>query len=361
MRRLALVAVAALALAACSGDDGGSSATDASTTAPPTADPTTTTSAAAAPEDVAAAPSTGCEGTGQLAAGDQDRTVTSGGQERTYVVHIPPAAADGEPLPVVVDYHGYSEGGEIHAVHSALAPFGDEQGFITVTPDSGYEVPRWDVGLDSDDVAMFGDMLDQVEAESCVDTNRVFVAGLSNGAFMTSSLACAHGDRIAAASPVAGITDPEGCAFDRPVPVIAFHGTEDTFVAFDGGLGSSVADLPQPDGSGTLGEAPEGESGAEDAGSDLGPSIPDVAAAWAERNGCEGEAAEESVADDVTLQAFPCPAGAETELYVVEGGGHTWPGSDFDLSITSIVGVVTMSIDANELMWAFFQAHPLPA
>ena len=66
------------------------------------------------------------------------------------------------------------------------------------------------------------------------------------------------------------------------------------------------------------------------------------------------------MAEDVSRQAFDCPAGAETELYVVHGGGHTWPGSDFDDSITSIVGHVTHAIDANELMWAFFQEHPLP-
>ena len=265
-----------------------------------------------------------------------------------------PPAHDGEtPVPVVVDYHGYAEGGEIHAAHSALGPYGDEQGFVTITPDSGYEVARWDVGLGSEDLVMFGDMLDQVEAQLCVDTNRIFVTGLSNGAFMTSSVACEYSDRVAAASPVAGITDQEGCELQRPVPVITFHGTEDTFIAFDGGLGASVAELPSPDGEGTLGDQPQADDETEP------PSIPDVATAWAERNGCESEPTEERVAEDVLLQEFPCPAGAETQLYVVEGGGHTWPGSEFDDPITDIVGYVTHNIDANELMWEFFQQHPL--
>ena len=70
----------------------------------------------------------------------------------------------------------------------------------------------------------------------------------------------------------------------------------------------------------------------------------------------------EPVADDVELQAgVDCPAGAEVQLYVVEGGGHTWPGSEFDTRIEPIVGAVTMSISANELMWEFFEEHPLPA
>ena len=46
-------------------------------------------------------------------------------------------------------------------------------------------------------------------------------------------------------------------------------------------------------------------------------------------------------------------------LYKVEGGGHSWPGSEFSVSIASIVGETTDEIDANELMWEFFMEHPL--
>ena len=362
MRRLALLLVAALALAACGGDDGDTATDDTAsgeTTAADTApdDGATTTTGAPAPEEVAAAPSAGCGTAAVVPAGETDETVTSSGRDRAYHQHVP-SAHDGEtPVPVVVDYHGYSEGGPIHVLHTQLGAYGEQEGFVTISPDSGYEVPSWNVGLDSEDVAMFGDVVDQVEQDLCVDTNRIFVTGLSNGAFMTSALACAYSDRIAAAAPVAGIRDIDGCAFGRPVPVITFHGTEDTFIDFEGGLGSSVADLPSPDGEGTLGEMPDAEEAEAEA--ERGPTIPEVTAAWAERNGCEAEATEESVAADVTLQTFPCPAGAETELYVVEGGGHTWPGSEFDESIVNIVGPVTQNIDANQLMWEFFQDHPL--
>ena len=118
-------------------------------------------------------------------------------------------------------------------------------------------------------------------------------------------------------------------------------------------MGSSVADLPSPDGSGTLGDGPKAGDFAD------GPSIPEVMAAWADRNGCGPEPTEEVVADDVRLVAHPCPSGAEAELYVVDGGGHTWPGSEFSAGIEDIVGPTTFSIVANEVMWSFFQAHPL--
>lgn len=359
MRRLSLPLMALLLLAAC-GDDGGGGGETAAT-APVPAESTTTT-APVDPADVPAAPSAGC-GSTSVAAGETEETVASGGDDRAYAQHVPPAHDGTTPVPLVVDYHGYTEGGPVHALHSALGPYGDEQGFVTLTPDSGYEVPTWELTAGSRDLVMFGDLLDQVEADLCIDTNRIYVTGLSYGGYMTSALACEYSERIAAAAPVAGTADPDGCELERPVPVVAFHGTDDTYIAFEGGYGSSVAGLPQPDGSGTLGDAvdPEAAEEAEWAeGADL-VSIPEAAAAWAVRNGCEAEPTEETVADDVDQLVFTCPPGAETALYVVDGGGHTWPGSDFDDSIVDIVGYVTHSISANEVMWAFFQDHPLPA
>ncbi|HEY5888301.1 MAG TPA: PHB depolymerase family esterase [Acidimicrobiales bacterium] len=353
MRRLAPLAVALLLLAAC-GDDGGGGDETAATD--PAAESTTTT-APVDPADVPADPSAGC-GSSAVTAGDTQEAVTSGGDPRSYAQHVPPAHDGTTPVPLVVDFHGYSQTGPIQEVFSALGPYGDEQGFVTVTPDSGYVVPHWEFAAGSRDLAMFGDLLDQVEADLCIDTNRIYVTGLSYGAYMTSFLACAYSDRIAAAAPVAGTADPEGCEFERPVPVVAFHGTDDTYIAFEGGYGSSVAGLPQPDGSGTLGDAVDPEAADEADQADL-VSIPEAAAAWAVRNGCEAEPIEETVADDVNELVFSCPPGAEAELYVVEGGGHTWPGSAFGDNIVDIVGYNTHSISANEIMWAFFQAHPL--
>ena len=67
------------------------------------------------------------------------------------------------------------------------------------------------------------------------------------------------------------------------------------------------------------------------------------------------------LSDDVTVLSFACPAGAEAELYRVEGGGHSWPGSELLANAENIVGHTTMSISANEVMWEFFEQHPLVA
>jgi polyhydroxybutyrate depolymerase len=274
--------------------------------------------------------------------------------ERTgrYLEVLPSSYSSAAPMPLVMDLHGYQEGLEIHRMMSNMTSTGEAHGFVVVIPEVTNTVPRWDASIGSPDTLFLAAVLDQVEANHCIDLNRVYVTGLSNGAFMTSVLACQLSDRVAAVAPVAGIRDPEGCAFQRPVPIITFHGTADTYVAYDGGLGSSVANLPTDDG-GTIGTAVVANTG---------PTIEEIAAAWAGRNGCAASPpAVTAVAPDVDELAFDCPPATETELYRVNGGGHTWPGSAFSQQIESIVGYTTVSIDANELMWAFFQAHPLPA
>lgn len=352
--RLAPLLAATLLAAACAGGD----AATAPTTTKTTAAPATTTTAPPDPRGVAPVASAGCsaEAAASVQPGQEKITVTSGGTERWYLRRVPPAHDGVEPVPLVVDLHGYSEGAEIHVLLSALPSFGDEQGFITLTPQGQGAVARWDPSPTSTDMVFLADMLDQAEAALCVDEARVFVTGLSNGAMMTSAVACALADRVAAVAPVAGITDIAGCAPARPVPLIAFHGTADPFLSYEGGFGPAAVNLPAPDGSGqTLGDLGLGPGGGG------GPSVEDVVAGWATRNGCDGEPEQEAVAADVTELVYPCPAGAEVELYRVEGGGHSWPGSEVSKQAESLLGPTTFSISANELMWKFFLDHPLPA
>jgi len=259
-----------------------------------------------------------------------------------------------------MDLHGYSEGADVHKQMSGLGAFGDAHGFVTVIPQGQGPVARWDTTLGSTDLKFLGQVLDATEHQLCIDTNRVYVTGLSNGAFMTSAMACQYSDRIAAVAPVAGVRNIAGCKPTRSVPIVAFHGTADGFVSYDGGLGQKALDLPAPDGSGkklrdTLTQAQI------DAQRNPKDSIPSIMAAWAKRNGCKAGDTETPVTADVTRLAWSCPADGATELYRVTGGGHAWPGSSFSTAVESVVGHTTMSIDADEIMWKFFVAHPLRA
>jgi len=48
--------------------------------------------------------------------------------------------------------------------------------------------------------------------------------------------------------------------------------------------------------------------------------------------------------------------GAEVVLYEIEGGGHTWPGQG---PRVRFIGKSTHDISANDLMWEFFEKHPM--
>lgn len=349
MRRLvALLAAGALVLSACSGDD------ETDTTASPE---TTTTTAIefveVDPASVSADPSAGCGGAATTPPGETEHDITSGEIEGTYAQYVPTAHDGDTPVPLVLDLHGLVEGGPIHAAHTQLGPFGDQEGFVTITPDAHREPAQWAL-QDEGDVTFLSDVLDQVESDLCIDRNRVFSTGLSMGGLMTTVLGCALSDRIAAAAPVAGVGAPPTCARERPVPAVIFYGTEDPVLAYDGGLGAGAAGLPAPGDPGeTLGELDADDM---EAAMTFLPGAEASAEVWAAGNGCpDAEPTVEAVTDDVERLDYGCAV----ELYRVVGGGHTWPGSPFDVAIEDIVGPVTMSISANETMWAFFEEHPL--
>jgi polyhydroxybutyrate depolymerase len=347
----AAVALMLVSAAACSsGGTSGSSPTTSSSSQVPTS---TTIDTATA---VAAKPSAGC-GAAVMKPGQTRVDTTSNGTPRWYIRNVPPAYSGSTPLPVIVDMHGYAEGATVQTTMSALGPFGDTHRFITITPEgSGTTVPMWNTDLKGADIAFIGNLLSEIDRTLCVDDRRVYVAGFSNGAFMTSAVACAYSNRVAAVAPVAGIQDIKGCAPTRPVPVVTFHGTDDPYVSYTGGLGSKALDLPAADGS----HKTLGQEGAAKAALNKGPSIPDITAGWAKRNRCSTQLPTQTkIARDVTLLTWACPTDASVELYRITGGGHAWPDSTFSQAIASYVGKTTFSISANQIMWKFFLAHPL--
>jgi len=81
-------------------------------------------------------------------------------------------------------------------------------------------------------------LLDEIEANYAVDTNRVYLTGLSMGGYGTWSLGLAHPERFAAIAPICGggefigilLTDPAKAAALRSLGIWAFHGGKDPVV-----------------------------------------------------------------------------------------------------------------------------------
>jgi polyhydroxybutyrate depolymerase len=267
-------------------------------------------------------PSDGCTAATPRTPGIQTMNITSGGVARSYLRRIPAGYDATNPTPVIFAIHGWQEGAQVHTAMSEWAPRADANGFVVIYPQGLGSPVGWNTTLGAADLAYIGHVLDRVEDDLCLDRRRVFAAGLSMGAFMSSSIACQFADRFAAVALIAGMRDPSGCAPSRAVPAVTFHGTADTWVPY-------------------------------------GPT-PAIVAAWAARNGCSPTPNEVAVAADVNLVRYLCPLGAEVGLYRIEGGGHAWPGSEFSRSIEAFVGFTTFSIHASDIAWSFFSSHPMP-
>jgi polyhydroxybutyrate depolymerase len=306
---------------------------------------------------VPALASAGCSSGASVVPGPTSYGFSAAGETGSYIVEAPADAVAGHPLPLIVDLHGYGETAGLQVTFSGLGTYGSTHGFITVSPQVNYAVPHWDQAPGSADQKFVGDLLTHLQNTLCVDRHRIFVAGYSNGAFMTSALACTFAGEIAAVATVSGIQAAAGCHPARPVPVIAFHGTADPFVPYLGGVGPEALKLPAPNGVGSIGSqlnSPELKGI-----SPLTLPIPTEEARWAARNGCAKSPQLSTAAPGITLIAYRCPHNATVELYRENGDGHIWAGSKAMVAIASIVGKTTFAISADQLMWSFFESHPL--
>lgn len=338
---------------ACGGSSEGSDATDAPTSAPTvdgsasTTTPPTTRSAEGPPR-----PSPGCEADGATAETVKEEIdLTAGGEDRTYLLTAPGGE---EPQPLILDFHGLAEGAQVHSLMSALGELGLEEGFTTVFPQGLGSPARWRVGgLDASTELPYVDaLLADVGERRCVDLSRVYATGLSNGAMMTSLLACTRSEVIAAFAPVAGLSWFDGCEPERATPILTFHGTEDSILKFNGGVGDlSIVTGGEPDPEAS--EVPEADLDGE--------GYPETARQWAEALGCDPESTDTEVTPEIIERDWVCPDGVELQFVIVVGGGHTWPGSDFSANLERIMGPTTFDVSANEAMWEMFQRHQLPA
>ncbi|MSQ93378.1 MAG: polyhydroxybutyrate depolymerase [Gemmataceae bacterium] len=279
-----------------------------------------------------------------LGPGDHKRPLTVDELKRPYWVHVPPKYDPKQPSAVVLVLHGALMDGKLMEGFSGLSRTADEHNFIAVYP-SG-TMATWNAGLfpgeknnKTDDVKYLGKVLDDVESAFKVDKKRIYITGLSNGAMMSYRLASEMSERIAAIAPVAGTLALDKYAPKRPVPVIHFHGTKDLLVPFNG-----------PDRK-------------KDAFALMKfKSVNDTIQACVKANGCNQKPTEteiEARADKLKVirkDYGKGKHGAEVILYVVENGGHTWPGVTL---LPAFLGASTKNISANEVMWEFFRRHPL--
>lgn len=241
-----------------------------------------------------------------------ERTLTVDGTARAVILDVPESVRAGTPVPVLLDFHGFSHSGAGMWQGSGFKALAARDGFITAYPEGlpvrlplrGIEREgagwRMDTVRDNRDVAFVRALLDDLEQRYCVDRARIYATGFSNGAFFSQVLACAMADRIAAVAPVGGGALRVDCQPARPVPILIQHGSEDELIP------------------------PASARAARDA--------------WKALNGCAGSAGRDGAACERWSE---CRGGAVVE-YCEEPYAHRWPPQ------------------ASARAWTFLSRHRLP-
>lgn len=272
---------------------------------------------------------------------DTNGEITSSGVVRKYLLYKPQSYDSTKPVPLVISIHGFAEWPAHQMQVSRWNDLADEYGFIVVYP-SGTQIPlRWNAYNQPGtrvntgaEVQFIADLIDKLSQDYNIDATRIYANGLSNGGGMSVLLSCQLSERIAAVGTVSGayVLPWDQCVQSRPVPIIAFHGTDDPIVPYRGGeiMGSGL----------------------------FFPDIPEWIAKWVQLNGCDRAPLELPPQGEVSgVQYTQCDQDADVVFYTVNGGGHAWPGGE-ELP-EMLVGHTTQDIDATRVMWEFFNNHTL--
>ncbi|WP_293372533.1 PHB depolymerase family esterase [Nevskia sp.] len=258
------------------------------------------------------------------------------GRTRDVLYLSPTDAPPGSELAPAVILLEYLQGSPVDMADlTEVAALARDHGVHVILPSSLNG--RWNYGGSSfavtvDDVGFLNQVIDSAIARLPIDPKRIYMAGYSNGGQMTQRFICERASRIAAGAIIAGSIhndDRLACAPGLPTPMVIFHGTADEQIRYNGNL--------------------------------LFSSSLQTAQHWANAAGCTlgpTRVADLDPNDDGTVVHLQrhdgCADGARVDHYIIDNGGHTWPGA---LSVSVALGLTTQDVDATRAMWQFFRAY----
>ncbi|MEU4792595.1 cellulose binding domain-containing protein [Micromonospora tulbaghiae] len=166
------------------------------------------------------------------------RTISSGGQNRSYILRIPDGYDRNHPYRLIFGFHWLN--GSANNVASAgyygLLPLSNNS-TIFVAPqgiDNGW------ANTNGRDLTLFDDISRQIENDLCVDTSQRFALGWSYGGAMSYAVACARPTIVRAVTVISG-ANLSGCnGGTQPVAYFGIHGIYDSVLNIS--MGRSLRD-----------------------------------------------------------------------------------------------------------------------
>ena len=269
---------------------------------------------------------------------------------RLYYYYIPSDYQSGERLPLMVSLHGSGSSATLNRLETDYVRYAEDERFIVVFPESvyihkdgklssegksyletkqsDYSYLRWNAastdpvaGYRVDDVQYISDLIDAFVDGGWADSARVYASGMSHGGFLCLRMALEIPEKLAGVGAVSALLCAEYLQKALPEDgpkVVLINGTEDAVVPITG----MVYDFDR-----------DGEYEYTWAVSQ------EESAAWfLDRYGVENAPEVTALPDadpgdgtSITRYAYRDGSGEERVVrYVVEGGGHTWPGGNLD-------------------------------
>lgn len=287
---------------------------------------------------------------------------STGGRSRAWIVYAPPEYDPTRPTPVVVLLHGRPSNAASMALISGMNDVAAQQNFIAIYPEgldnewnAQFDIAGRSISLTGqsstlpqDDVGFLKTLMDDLAVDFNIDRTRLYLGGFSNGGFMTHRMACSASDTFAAFAAVGAALYVElsrHCQRSPPSAILLMHGSGDPSVPIDG------VEVPNPQGGEPI---------------RITQSVQETVAAFARRNHCEMRGQSTTFAESgrspgthvVRFTPYGCDEGADVVYYLINGGGHTWPGSEGTMD-AQFFGPTNLDFSASQTIWDFFAAHTL--
>ncbi|MDG2011909.1 MAG: prolyl oligopeptidase family serine peptidase [Pirellulaceae bacterium] len=193
-----------------------------------------------------------CSALAQMIETTEKMSAEVSGHQLTYLLQVPAAKPPAEGWPLVLFLHGYGECGtdinlvKVHGPPKRWPDIKALQQCVIVSPQCPVR-SWWRVAALK---ALVDELIDQ---RSDIDSNRLYITGLSMGGYGTWSFLSNYPDYFAAALPICGggnplrLSDnpsidetgivneflPEGLLRAKETPIWTFHGTEDQAVRIE--------------------------------------------------------------------------------------------------------------------------------
>lgn len=222
-----------------------------------------------------------------------------------------PAKVRGTRAPLVLALHFAGGSGAQMEQVTRLTPEARRAGFVVAYPSA----TSGGVWAGADEIGAVTRTLQAIERAACIDPQRIYLTGISNGGGMANLLACRFPDRFAGvvlfAPAVSGIGD---CKPSRPISMLEIHGTADPLVPYG--------------------------------------AIPGFVAAWARLDGCSGGPSSAPAGTGATRRRWRgCRGGAAVEHLRLAGGKH----------IELLPELRRAGVEPAGTAWRFLAPHRLPS